>query len=467
MSMAEKSSRVDAPCRPLAMVAGGGPVGLVAALLLDRQGYRVEVIERASEPGGLMRSWVSPEGFSFDNGTRFAPRLGIPELDDALCPARSGGWLEFQQPPHGSVFGGRLCSRTGFLDATVLPQSLRDQVEAGYLAASRQPTDAESLTQTILADFGAPALKHIFGPAMTKVTGLGTDTLLPDSHRLFGLGRILLFDPERTQALKRDAAHDRCLAFHDRSEGAPATGRSFLYPRQGGTGRWVDSLIRLLQDRNVSLVCKDMIAEVRPLSGMSCSVRLGSGREAAVDRLVWTLPASMLLKTAGRGGASVPPPTSRTALTHFVADRAPTTDLFYVTFYDPALSSFRATFYTNVQGGPAQPGQYHFTVETILPEETDGAPDPQAIWAELISVGLIAPETLRLANHAQPIARGFPLPTPELLARSAADQAQAHSLLPGVTLLGRRADRVFFARDALAECVRQLGVAPTGRDAAA
>lgn len=70
-----------------AVVVGGGPVGLVAATLLKRKGKDVVLLERDAALGGLMRSLPVIDGFEFDNGTRFVPRLGDARLDaDALHP---------------------------------------------------------------------------------------------------------------------------------------------------------------------------------------------------------------------------------------------------------------------------------------------------------------------------------------------------------------------------------------------
>lgn len=56
-----------------AVVVGGGPVGLVAAILLKRKGFAVTLLEREDALGGLMRSL--PLGGC--RGISFAPALQI------------------------------------------------------------------------------------------------------------------------------------------------------------------------------------------------------------------------------------------------------------------------------------------------------------------------------------------------------------------------------------------------------
>jgi len=79
------------------VVVGGGPAGMLAALLAARSGERAVLIERAAQLGGLAASTVH-EGHHFDRGPCFARATGVPELD-ALC-----AWAEATE----GVVGARL-----------------------------------------------------------------------------------------------------------------------------------------------------------------------------------------------------------------------------------------------------------------------------------------------------------------------------------------------------------------------
>lgn len=61
-------------------VIGGGVAGLAAAARLAAQGYRVDLLEAASEPGGKMRDYQA-DGFRFDGGPSL---FTLPEVMEQL-----------------------------------------------------------------------------------------------------------------------------------------------------------------------------------------------------------------------------------------------------------------------------------------------------------------------------------------------------------------------------------------------
>ena len=61
-------------------VIGGGVAGLAAAARLSAQGYRVDLLEAASEPGGKMRDYQA-DGFRFDGGPSL---FTLPEVMEQL-----------------------------------------------------------------------------------------------------------------------------------------------------------------------------------------------------------------------------------------------------------------------------------------------------------------------------------------------------------------------------------------------
>ena len=439
-----------------AVVVGGGPVGLVAAILLKRKGFSVTLLERESELGGLMRSLPVIDGFEFDNGTRFVPRLGDARLDaDALAPREN--WLEFNRLPSGSYFAGRFQEATGFLDTNGLSAPVREAVEAGYFDAGGSE-DAETVDEFLRGRFGAAALHHVLGPALTKITGLAPSELSPGVAALYGLSRLVMFTPERTRALKADPGHDARLAFHSRDEGAPSDpSRVFRYPARGGIGYWAQRLEAIARDEGV-LIRTGLAAEkVEPGAAGGARLTLTDGTLLDAEKLVWSVPGALLLRAAGALPPGPPPRmTSGLALYHFVVDRPFATDLFYITNYDPAFASYRVTLYPNVQGGPMRDGQYHLTVEVILNAHRSEAPPSAQIADELARMGVVAPGTCVLAEAITHVRQGFPLPTPGLAAQQTAHGERLAGLFPDALVLGRGQAGAFFLRDALGEAVRAL-----------
>ena len=52
------------------LIAGGGLGGLATALRLAKKGYKVEIIEKNSQPGGRLNQ-IKRDGFTFDTGPSF------------------------------------------------------------------------------------------------------------------------------------------------------------------------------------------------------------------------------------------------------------------------------------------------------------------------------------------------------------------------------------------------------------
>lgn len=440
-----------------AVVVGGGPVGLVAAILLKRKGFAVTLLEREDALGGLMRSLPVIDGFEFDNGTRFAPRLGDAALDVELSPA-SGHWLEFNRLLSGTFFAGRFQENTAFADINGLPPAALQAVEEGYFSAPNAAASHASVDALVRDRFGAAALEHVFEPALRKITGLAPDELLPGVAGLYGLSRLVMFTPERTRELKTDPAHDARLAFHSRDEGTPSDpARVFRYPRRGGIGLWAQRLEQIARAEGVIIRTGTAAERVEPLPGGGARLFLAGGAVLEAEKLVWSVPGALLLRAAGALPPGPPPRmTSGLTLFHFVVDRPFATDLFYVTNYDPAFASYRVTLYPNVQGGPVREGQYHLTVEVILNAERAEAPPSCAIADELVRMGIIPSGTRMLAEAVTHVRQGFPLPTPGLSAQLKAHGEVLEEMFPGTIVLGRGQAGVFFLRDALGECVRAL-----------
>ncbi len=63
----EQATRQADPQAPLALVIGSGFGGLAAAVRLCAKGWRVQVLEKLSAPGGRARV-IQVDGYTFDAG---------------------------------------------------------------------------------------------------------------------------------------------------------------------------------------------------------------------------------------------------------------------------------------------------------------------------------------------------------------------------------------------------------------
>src|SRR5262245_25141273 len=115
------------------VVAGGGPVGMIAALLVKRRhaGARVVLVERDRSLGGLFRSYQYPGNLVFDCGTHLYYDSGIDEVDRAVqgvMPDEDWVILEGNRKDvAGAFFNGRLQTNSAYLDLRDQPPSLLDR----------------------------------------------------------------------------------------------------------------------------------------------------------------------------------------------------------------------------------------------------------------------------------------------------------------------------------------------------
>ncbi|MEA2615865.1 MAG: hypothetical protein QOE72_1648 [Chloroflexota bacterium] len=92
-----------------AVVVGAGPNGLVAAAVLARAGWEVAVLERATEPGGAVRSGeVTLPGYVHDLYSAFYPMLWASPVLGELGLDRRLEWAGFDVPVGAAVAPGRV-----------------------------------------------------------------------------------------------------------------------------------------------------------------------------------------------------------------------------------------------------------------------------------------------------------------------------------------------------------------------
>jgi phytoene dehydrogenase-like protein len=282
------------------IVIGAGHNGLVCAIRLARAGLAVTVLERASEPGGHVRSSQDTlPGFVHDVGAGFFPlTLASPAFREVPLSALD---LEWATPAiamaHPFLDGGGIALHRE-LEATA--DSL-DRCSPGAGAAwrgfvRRLLPHREALVSAVLGRFppiGAGV--HLLGALRLDAVDLARGMV--SSAATFGLD--LLGDRRAAAWLSATALHSDLTPGSALGAGF-AFGLAFLghlvgwpFPR-GGAGRLTDALVARLTGLGGRIHCGASVERILVRRGRASGVVLASGEDMAADAVVATVTARPL-----------------------------------------------------------------------------------------------------------------------------------------------------------------------------
>lgn len=262
-----------------AVIIGSGPNGLVAAITLARAGWDVVVLERASEPGGAVRSAeLTQPGYLHDPFSAFYGLLHASPVFGALGLDTAVEWAHFDTP-----VGALMTPQTGAYihrDAEHTAKGLGvDADEWRALVAWWEKAGAKFFA-TMLAPF--PSIRP--GVRFTLATGIRQ--MLPTvqmllqpveevARRRFSTeaARVLLCSGISHTDLSVDSTGSTpmtlILAMLAQSVGMPVP--------VGGAGRLTDGLVRLLDEAGGSVRCGDAVTKVAVERGRAIGVETASG----------------------------------------------------------------------------------------------------------------------------------------------------------------------------------------------
>jgi protoporphyrinogen oxidase len=236
-----------------AVVIGGGPAGLAAALALARAGRPVTLVEREDGVGGIART-IERDGFRFDiGGHRFF--TNIPEVKE-LWEEMLGPDLLVRRRRSRILFRGRFLDyplAAGSALAGLGPlEGLR--ILASYLAALARPVRPEdTLTAWLVNRFGRRLFDTFFRPYTEKVWGMRCDEIGAQwaAQRIRGLslGAALL------DMVSRGSRRQRTLA------------TEFRYPRLGPGMLW-ERMRERIERSGGRVLLESRLVSIRHASGL-------------------------------------------------------------------------------------------------------------------------------------------------------------------------------------------------------
>ena len=428
------------------VVVGAGMAGITAAYFESRKGRKVILLDSDKRAGGLLNSDFN-FGHYFDYGTHIYADTGISELDDFLHSDLTPDNCTIHKIIHnGNFFKGVMNSKNGYVDASVLPRSEYNQ-GCFELLSMPEECHAENLQDHLIGTFGDTFYKSIFKDVIQKYSGVNAKTLAVNAVDPFEITRILAFDDLTTKRLAKIDTYNGKLGFHIKGQ---ATHNNY-YPKHGGVGDQILKLMRRLDQMSVEFRPSAIITKIREKQGKVYEVVTKRG-SIETDRLIWTLPNSLLVRLIGIEEMQTGPPVFRnTGLFDFVFEKALNSNLMYINVYDTNFLSGRVTLYQNM----TQSEVYSCTVEVLADHDVDLKSKVSVILAELVKMDLIDTADSCIFQQFRPVRAGFPVLTTDAVVKFNHLSKFCDEYFKNIVFLGRTPS-TFFLSDVLVDAYHKI-----------
>jgi protoporphyrinogen oxidase len=366
------------------VIIGAGLTGLSCAYHLSSDYL---LLERESEPGGIVCSKKRPGGFLCDVTGHWL-HLRNPDSRNFIDRVMPGRLVE--HPRRAVVFSNETFTPYPFQANTHgLPREVVLDCLLGLLKArhpedfglQRDPVPPTCFRQWVLRHFGEGISRHFMAPYNEKLLGVGLDELMPQYAERF------IPMPSIEDVVKG------ALGFSREHLGYNAT---FSYPREGGIGALPRAIAAALPYPPV------YGAEVVAIDLHERTVTLGDGSAVGYDWLLNTSPLKSFVSLLRDAPATVVEAASRlraTTVSYFdIGIRGKTTahnGYHWVYFPEPEYVFYRIGSYSAVSRESAPPGcrSYYVEMSGLASEQLS---DPEGLKPRVLSdmkkVGLLVPE---------------------------------------------------------------------------
>jgi protoporphyrinogen oxidase len=374
------------------VIIGGGLSGLVAGCLLARSGISapIIVVESASEPGGLLRSFDGGQFGRFDHGMHTFTSANVPDLDEfmlGLLPRDE--WVVMagkQRDISGVYFRGKLQRACHYPDLRSLPEPLqRDCISELCLNLGKAEQPSETFEGFVTQRFGKQIGEHVFAPIANKMYGMDTGQLDPVVASVFPMDRIALYDEPDFLDLMNSLNVRKRIAYPEQRnlDIKYASTRYSLYPKEFGAFRLIDALMKRLSDSGGKLLTATKLEKITTSGGRVESLTVRRGDDTfdlkSPSQIFWTagylgLGRMLGLEAAAKSFESRRKPAVVSLLLDKPVDLG---DLYYFWNWDPDFKSYRITNYCGYCPTAPRAGGYPIGFEFVL------APDDPVDTASL------------------------------------------------------------------------------------
>lgn len=426
-------------------VVGAGIAGIIAAYFEAKKGHNVTLIDSDVRAGGLLKSDFL-NGKYFDYGTHILSETGEKELDDLIFSDFNPQNCFINNKINvANYFNKKMGDKSCYVNAATIDEDLFNKGCMELLRTKEFPK-GDNLEDFLLNKFGKTFYEKIFMPVVMKYIGTHPKKLAVQSGMFFDMSRLLAFDDNITKNLNKLNIYNSKLAHHTRVKG-------FLkyYPKEGGVGHIIDSLMQKLDTEGVDIKLDFKIKEINHSNGKVFSIS-SADEEILVDKLIWTLPSSLLSFFSKLDKKISPPKFRKTGLFDFTFENSLNSMATYINVYDLDMYSGRVTLYQNLSGVE----NYSCTVEVLTDDNTYLEGLMEKILLELVKMGIVSENNNCIFKKFRSIKNGLPILTQKYVKEQKELNRYCQSYFQNIIFVGRAATDVFFTKEVLIDTFRKL-----------
>lgn len=438
------------------VVVGGGIVGIYSALYLKKRYAKVVLIDKGNL-GGLLNSY-NEKGIMFDFGTHIPMDTMNIEIDQFLFDTfTEDEWEIFNDLKVANYFLGKLDINTVYPDIRNLDEQVFYNSFYQLLKSKiSNVNDYVNLKDFYRAKFGELISEKVYRKILYKFTGKHLEELHCINSRFFDINRVVIGDEALTNKLKQIPEYDEVIAGvkYDTTNSP----RKMYYPKNNkGIGLWINNLRNKLLQSDVKIYESHSLKTIEVSDGRIKKVVLEDDEVIHTNKVIWTLPTSLLMNTLGINSQKESIKFRKTILFNFQFDRDFLVESHYINCLDDTFKSFRVTLYPNLTQTLKAKKIYNCTIEVFL-DRTDNVSDMyyQIILEELIKMGIISAQHILINKSYKEINNGFPILSEKFMNEEVERQAYLANNYKNIVLIGRANIENFFMRDSLLDAYHKI-----------
>ncbi|MBN8704010.1 MAG: NAD(P)-binding protein [Bacteroidetes bacterium] len=463
------------------VIVGTGVSGLLSALILTQKksSTKIYLLDKSSEPGGLLRAFDYGKFGKFDYGMHNMLETSIPELDKLifdLLPENEWQLLkDNKRDLAGIYFNGKLQKETPYFDLRNLPENEYKKSIAdlfGHIEKKVKNNSSDikngSAREFAYSRFGKDVAEKTIIPSVEKIHQKSADELDYMATIFTPMTRLALFDEQLVKDLTLSPILRDYIAYVDQRN-LPlerSTGRKAYYPIKYGMYRIVEALKNKLEAYGVEFLLESEVKAINSSNNSITEVEVktpkGDLKITNIDNFIWTgnIPLLGRLMGAKFDGLKNDKPLKTVIISFLLDKKLAMDDLYYFFCYDKKFNTYRLTNFPSYCSGAHWAGGYPISMEFLVSEEfIKSTPSIEKLAEqELFQFGVTQPDTKVLFSKAEVLESGFPMPSLNNIngVKNIRNQIKAMNISNLLTLGILAEDNLFFQTDVLIDTYKKL-----------